>query len=503
GLTANDNCDGAVPVHCSAGPITGEPCARSQVFTYWAEDTCHNGRTNTVTYTWKVDTTPPVISNLPDGGDLGCNNPPSCSTDVTANDNCDGTLEVQCTPGPITVTNCLRSQTFTYSATDGCKNTTNVTVTYTWTVDQTPPTLKCPPDFYCVASGGGICPTNVGGRATATDNCGGTPIITYTDVTNGTCPQVIYRTWKATDACGNKSDTCVQKITLCCTPSIITDTMRCTLPAWCGTGDGFRLIFTQDPQNIPCYKLTASNPGQFYYNIFFTGTPGGVSNVSVMIPYPFVTQGNNPIEVYDGVTSSTTDGETCLIPGNKTYAGSQKVFLTNYTTEAIGSFTTLSLQIPIPASGFVFLAIHLDYGLKGSTGYGKSASGDHATLCGSSTVVIPNPSTYTFGVAGPVTDTQSAKSCNTFKKNPGAGGSAKSSLTETQVSGARATLSDSKGALIVSGVTDEDGWYMLNYKHTGKAANFTVTLTPPGGRAKTQTVTLKANGFAEANFTIP
>jgi hypothetical protein len=279
---------------------------------------------------------------------------------------------------------------------------------------------------------------------------------------------------------------------------MITDTLRCTLPAWCGTGDGFRLIFTQDSQNMPCYKLTASNPGQFYYNVFFTGTPFTTVSVTVTIPYPFVTQGNNPIEVYDSVTSSTgSDGETCLFPGSKTYAGTNKITLQSYATKAIGSSTMLTLQIPVPASGFVFLAIHLDYGLKGSTGYGKSSSGDNATQCSSPyAVLIPNNATYTFGVGGPVTDIQTAQSCNTFKRNPGVGGLAKNTLTESQVQGASATLKDSKGALIVSGVSDEDGWYMLSYKHTGKAATFYVTLTPPGGRAKTQTITLKANGYA-------
>jgi len=67
----------------------------------------------------------------------------------------------------------------------------------------------------------------------------------------------------------------------------------------------------------------------------------------------------------------------------------------------------------------------------------------------------------------------------------------------------RTVLKNSKGTVIVRGVTDEDGWYLLNYKHTGKAANFYVTLTPPGKPGQTQTVTLKANAYFQVDFTCP
>src|SRR5204863_7669867 len=89
--------------------------------------------------------------------------------------------------------------------------------------------------------------------------------------------------------------------------TLITDSLRCTLP-----NNQLRLIFTPDTQNAPCYKLTASNPGQFYFNFFYSGTPGHTEDFDVTLPYPWVTQGAKPVEVYDGVTINTSGGQTCL-----------------------------------------------------------------------------------------------------------------------------------------------------------------------------------------------
>jgi hypothetical protein len=60
----------------------------------------------------------------------------------------------------------------------------------------------------------------------------------------------------------------------------------------------------------------------------------------------------------------------------------------------------------------------------------------------------------------------------------------------------------STGAIVATGVSDADGYILLNYKHTGKAATFTVTLTIPGVGVKTQDVILKANGWAEASYDV-
>jgi hypothetical protein len=368
-------------------------------------------------------------------------------------------------------------------------------------VDTTAPVINCPPDA-TVEEYSSTEPSATG-TATATDNCDPSPTISHSDVTGGVSPVVITRTWVATDCAGNHSS-CVQTITVVESPgdegTLITDTLRCTLP-----NDQLRLIFTPDPQNAPCYKLTGSNPGQFYYNVFYSATPGSSVTFHVTLPYPWITQGAKPVEVYDGVTANTSGSQTCLVPGHKILAGSQQVTMSNYGSKPVMGVTTytMNVTVTVPATGFVFLAVHLDYGLKGNTGYGQDVAGD-ATMCASTgTILIPNNQPYTFSVSGAASGSATVSSYNTFKKNPGVGGLAQSQSTTFSVPGSTVTLKDAKGAALVGGVTDQDGWYVLNYKATGKSSTYYVTLTPPTGygAAQTKSITLKANSYVEANFT--
>jgi hypothetical protein len=76
-------------------------------FTLTSSFTCDNCGDTPVTCDLDatvVDNTPPVLSNVPTGSDLGCNpTPPACDPGVTANDNCDGALQVSCSAGDIGV----------------------------------------------------------------------------------------------------------------------------------------------------------------------------------------------------------------------------------------------------------------------------------------------------------------------------------------------------------------------------------------------------------------
>ena len=77
------------------------------------------------------------------------------------------------------------------------------------------------------------------------------------------------------------------------------------------------------------------------------------------------------------------------------------------------------------------------------------------------------------------------------------------SQTTYDIPGATATLKDAKGGVLTKGTTDEDGWYMLPYKWTGKATTLYVTLTANGYKSQTKQITLKANGYGQVDFTEP
>jgi PKD repeat protein len=79
-------------------------------------------------------------------------------------------------------------------------------------------------------------------------------------------------------------------------------------------GDQFRLIFTPDLNGNPNeYKIATTNPGQFYYNIFHVGEVSPDDPFTISVPSPFVTQGANPIHVYDGADINEYG---CYVPGD-------------------------------------------------------------------------------------------------------------------------------------------------------------------------------------------
>ncbi len=242
--------------------------------------------------------------------------------------------------------------------------------------------------------------------------------------------------------------------------SFVTDSMLCTFTS------PFRLILTQDPTEMPCYKVTASNPGQFYYNMTYqapAGTPAGTPVVfTITLPYPFVTQGAQPVHAYNGVTIESSGGQTCLTPGTGIFVSSSQVTLASYAAPPVvgKTFTTLAETVPLPADGFIYLNIHLDYGLKKTGGYTADGSGD-AIACSSTPVPeIPNNVTYPFGYTvgtTAVTTVPAVQSANDFKKNPGAGGLVSHSTTLNPETGATATLKDSTGKVLGTAITDSDG----------------------------------------------
>ena len=224
-----------------------------------------------------------------------------------------------------------------------------------------------------------------------------------------------------TDASGCPQSTC--KVFVTSLPlSYVTDSSLCTFVS------PFRLILSQDPMSPPCYKVTSSNPGQYYYNMTYLappGTPAGTPvTFKVTIPYPFVTQGAQPVHAYDGVTLYPGADQLCFSPGAAIFADSKQVTLNSYTGNTVGvTTTTITETVLLPADGFIYLNIHLDYGLKKCGGYSPDTK-DNAVSCSATVVPIPNNVTYPFGYTigngSTVNAFPSIQSWNDFNKMPGA-----------------------------------------------------------------------------------
>lgn len=180
---------------------------------------CQSTCTKTVTI---EDTSPSVFTSCPSGSNLGCTTSgvPAPGT-ATATDNC-GIPTITNALGTVTSNGCLRTQTHTYTATDGCSNTATCAQVFTWTFDVTPPAFTfCPPgsDLACN-------PTDAPGpgAAVATDAYG-TPTITSSlgEITSNGCLHSQTRTYTATDGCINSS-TCTQTFTSTVDPPV---TLNC------------------------------------------------------------------------------------------------------------------------------------------------------------------------------------------------------------------------------------------------------------------------------------
>jgi hypothetical protein len=303
--------------------------------------------------------------------------------------------------------------------------------------------------------------------------------------------------------------------------SQLTDTSFCPLP-----NNQFRLLYHLEvAPNL--YRLQASNPGQYYMNGFYYGEPGSDFTMTLQIPYPFVTQegAGNPIQVHDG-TSLTTSG--CYLPNPSlsgytvgtqamspaSSAGNQIITPEDYPTKTLGSYTTVTVSGTVPETGMAYVTIHLDYGLK-KTGSWKSpgtstvnpVSGAslvdevNQTGFGSGPVTIHGYETYDFArTVGGDTATTTPSSFNEIKKFAGFLGFVTRAQDGAPVSGAKVVIYNAKGAVLTTLYTDADGYYMYPYKHTAKAATYTVKLPSYG---KSTAISVKANGFAPVDCEVP
>jgi len=205
-LTASDNCGGTVIIDTNenllpgAGPNDGAVLVR----TWTAYDACGN----TIQHTQRVtinDTQPPVLGNLPPANiSIECSDPLPAVANVTATDNCQGTIDFDYSES-ILLGNCVNQYTLrrTWRATDFAGNSTVFTQTIAVNDTQAPVWNQPAPANVTVT-----CAANVPSAPTqtATDNCGVPIIADFSEVIQpGNCLNrfTVIRTWSVQDDCGN------------------------------------------------------------------------------------------------------------------------------------------------------------------------------------------------------------------------------------------------------------------------------------------------------------
>lgn len=228
---ATDNC-GVMSVDFISESSDDNICPETITRTYEVLDSC--GNSITVMQDIIVeDTTPPVVSSLPDIN-------VSCKLDVpspdpnivSATDNC-GVASINYVNDVSDGNTCPETIVRTYEVLDTCGNSSAVTQNIIVN-DVTPPTASDPPDVTesCFP------PADPSVVVDAADNCGVESINFVSDVSDGnSCPKVLTRTYEVVDSCGN-SITVSHQITINDTiaptasnPSTLIVDCRANLPA--------------------------------------------------------------------------------------------------------------------------------------------------------------------------------------------------------------------------------------------------------------------------------
>ena len=199
-----DNCSATVTA-AFVGESVYPGCFEKIVRTYSVTDKCGNQilleRRISV-----VDNTPPTASNPP-SMTVACTSAipspdPSVVTDEA--DNCSSPVIVAFV-SDVSNNACNQRIIRTYSVTDGCGNTINVTQEIN-VVDNVPPTASVPApiNVECISDVPIPDETVITDEA---DNCS-TPTVSFiSDVSdNNMCPETITRTYRITDECGNYTD---------------------------------------------------------------------------------------------------------------------------------------------------------------------------------------------------------------------------------------------------------------------------------------------------------
>src|SRR5439155_17155575 len=210
--SVTDNCSTGLTASFVDGAETGSGCNFSLTRTWTATDGCGNSSTTSQTINFTRDVEAPVIT-VTASATVPCN---PTSAQITAafgtasvTDNCSTGLTASFVDGAETGSGCNFSLTRTWTATDGCGNssTTSQTINFTRDVEAPVITVTASATVPCNPTSAQI--TAAFGTASVTDNCSTGLTASFVDgaETGSGCNFSLTRTWTATDGCGNTSTT--------------------------------------------------------------------------------------------------------------------------------------------------------------------------------------------------------------------------------------------------------------------------------------------------------
>jgi hypothetical protein len=283
-----------------------------------------------------------------------------------------------------------------------------------------------------------------------------------------------------------------------CEPFTVIPTITrgsCSFDLYDDPGQQFRLIYTPIP-TTNFYRLAASNPGEFFYNVVISGTPGNPFTVDVEFPYPWVTKGAVPTHLWSDVNFYMADSKWCAAPaGDGLGSDDSQVLFVGYTGPT--DTQTLTVDGTIGPNGFTFFRVKMDFGLKHSQSWIKGGSNQAIPVAPLVAPTITSPMDWLFSDStGGGADLQSM---NVFKRDPAIGGLVTYAATSDPVVGTNVRIYDAKNVLKANLYTDADGWYYWAMKFSGKTVTWTVRV--PAFNAS-QTISGPSKTFYVVNFAV-
>ncbi len=199
-----------------------ESCEHIRIRKYQATDCCGNTSVCEQKFTWYDFPQAPEITQCPEGAFLGCNidlelELPEATPELVEVSSPCSEVEVTAHLSDITIFGCRYAISWVYVAEDRCGNTSTCLQTFTWMVDEEPPTiLHCPEDLDLgcnpVERGPFLVSPDFG--IDAEDNCGIFSIkkVSTSPVEEGDdCLYYYYINYEVEDSCGNISS-CQQRV---------------------------------------------------------------------------------------------------------------------------------------------------------------------------------------------------------------------------------------------------------------------------------------------------